>query len=51
VECLFETLMVGTVMEGDTLKGVYIESKSGREAILDKVVVDDEKNNKNKMKG
>ena len=40
VECLFETLTTGTVMEGDTLKGILIESKSGREAIMAKVVID-----------
>jgi ribulose 1,5-bisphosphate synthetase/thiazole synthase len=40
VECLFETLTVGTVMEQDVIKGVIIESKSGREAVLAKVVID-----------
>ena len=28
------------IMEGDTVKGVIIESKSGREAILGKVLID-----------
>jgi len=40
VECLFETLTVGAVMEDDIIKGIIIESKSGREAVLAKVVVD-----------
>jgi len=40
VECLFETLTAGAVMEDDIIKGIIIESKSGREAVLAKVVVD-----------
>ncbi len=40
VEYLFETLTVGTVKEDNTIKGVIIESKSGREAVHAKVVVD-----------
>jgi len=37
---LFDTLVAGVAMEGDVLQGVAVESKSGREAILAKVVVD-----------
>jgi ribulose 1,5-bisphosphate synthetase/thiazole synthase len=34
------TFAAGVVMEGDRIKGVIVESKSGREAILAKVVID-----------
>ena len=37
---LVDTIVSDAVMDGDTLKGVVIESKSGREAILARVVVD-----------
>lgn len=37
---LYDTVISGAVMDGSTLRGVIIESKSGREAILAKVVVD-----------
>lgn len=40
VEVLFYAFCAGVVMEGDELKGVIIESKAGREAILAKVIVD-----------
>ena len=40
VEILLYTHFSDVVMDGDTLKGVIIESKSGREAILAKVVID-----------
>jgi len=40
VECLFHTTVVDAIVEGDTIKGVVVESKAGREAILAKVVVD-----------
>ena len=36
----FHSWVVDTVMEGSTVKGVITESKSGRQAILAKVVVD-----------
>lgn len=36
----FHTLVVGTIMEGDCVRGVITESKSGREAIYAKVVID-----------
>lgn len=39
-EMLVDTVIAGAVMDGDTLRGVIIESKSGREAILARVVVD-----------
>lgn len=37
---LFDTLVADVLMQGNTLNGVVIESKSGREAIKAKVVVD-----------
>jgi len=40
VDYLFDTLVTGTVMEDDSIKGIFIESKSGREVIKAKVVVD-----------
>ncbi|MGH6762583.1 MAG: FAD-dependent oxidoreductase [Phyllobacterium sp.] len=40
VEVLFYTFCTGTVMDGDIIRGVITESKSGRGAILGKVVVD-----------
>ncbi len=40
VKLLLHTLMVDTITEGDTVKGIIIESKSGREAILAKTVID-----------
>ena len=39
-EVLYDTVICGAVMEGTTLCGVVVESKSGREAILAKCVVD-----------
>jgi hypothetical protein len=40
VEVLLYVNFADVVMEGDTLKGVIIESKSGREAILAKTIID-----------
>lgn len=40
VQILFETVVSGPVMEGDTVKGVIIESKTGRQFIAGKVVID-----------
>lgn len=40
VNVLLYTCFSGVVMDGDELKGVIIESKSGREAILAKVIID-----------
>lgn len=40
VQVLLYVFAAGVVMEGDELKGVIIESKSGREAILAKTVID-----------
>ncbi|WP_205511618.1 FAD-dependent oxidoreductase [Longitalea arenae] len=40
VEVLFYTFCAGVVMEGDELKGVIVESKAGREAIMAKVIID-----------
>ena len=39
-EVLFNIVVSGAIVEDGTLRGVIIESKSGREAILAKVVVD-----------
>lgn len=40
VKVLFHTWSVNAIMDGNTIKGVFLESKSGRMAILAKVVVD-----------
>jgi hypothetical protein len=40
VQILFETVVSAPVLEGKTLKGVIIESKSGRQFIAGKVVID-----------
>ena len=40
VESLYDTYATGVVMDDNVLKGVFIESKSGREAILAKRVID-----------
>lgn len=40
VEVLFYAFFSGVVMNGDTLEGIIIESKSGREAIMAKVIID-----------
>lgn len=40
VKMLYHTLGTNVIMEGNVIKGVYIESKSGRMAILAKVVID-----------
>ena len=40
VEILFHCLFVDVIREGDRVAGVIVESKSGREAVLAKVVVD-----------
>lgn len=37
---LLNSLVVGAVMDGETLKGIVVENKSGRQAILGKVFVD-----------
>ena len=37
---MLQAVIAGVVIEGDTLRGVIVETKSGREAILAKVVVD-----------
>lgn len=37
---LYDTLASDVVMQGDELQGLVIESKSGREAVLSKVIVD-----------
>ncbi len=37
---LFDTLVTDAIMEGDTLRGAIVESKSGREAILASTVID-----------
>ena len=40
VTCLFDTLVTDVLVENDVLRGVIIDSKSGREAVLAKVTVD-----------
>ncbi|HSL86316.1 MAG TPA: FAD-dependent oxidoreductase, partial [Bacteroidales bacterium] len=40
VKMLFHAWGTGVVMDGNAIKGVFIESKSGRQAILAKVVID-----------
>ncbi|MFH0758748.1 MAG: FAD-dependent oxidoreductase, partial [Bacteroidota bacterium] len=40
VKVLYHTWAAGVIMEGDTIKGVFVECKSGRMAILAKVVLD-----------
>jgi len=40
VKMLFHVWGTGAIMDGNTIKGVFIESKSGRQAILAKVVID-----------
>lgn len=40
VQVLLHTMVVDTITEGNTLKGVIIEGKSGREAIMADVVID-----------
>jgi hypothetical protein len=40
VQILFHSIVVAPVMEGKTIKGVIVENKSGRQAILGRVVLD-----------
>lgn len=40
VDYLFDTIITNVIMEGNVLQGVFIESKSGREAVKAKVIVD-----------
>jgi len=40
VECLFHTVIVDSIVEDGAIRGVIVESKAGRHAILAKVVVD-----------
>jgi len=40
VKMLFHAWGTGVIMDGNTIKGVFLESKSGRQAILAKVVID-----------
>src|SRR3954470_12305562 len=40
VDVTFYTVCAGVVMDGDTIRGIITESKSGREAVLGKIVVD-----------
>jgi ribulose 1,5-bisphosphate synthetase/thiazole synthase len=40
IDILLHTYIVGTVMEDNAVKGVILESKGGRQAILAKMVVD-----------
>lgn len=40
VKILYHTLATSVLMDGNTIKGVYIENKSGRSIILAKVIID-----------
>ncbi len=40
VDVRFYTFCAGVVMDGDRLRGIIAESKSGREALLGKIVID-----------
>ena len=40
VDIMFHTYFCDSIVEGDTLRGVIVENKSGRQAYLAKVVVD-----------
>lgn len=40
VEVTFHALCVGVVMDGDVIRGIVTESKSGRQAVLGKIVID-----------
>lgn len=40
VKLLLHAMVVDTIKDGNELKGVIIESKSGREALLAKVIID-----------
>ncbi|MDF3077715.1 MAG: hypothetical protein K0S09_1604 [Sphingobacteriaceae bacterium] len=40
VNVMLYTFFAGVIMDNDTIKGVIVESKSGREAILAKTVID-----------
>ena len=40
VKVLFHTWGTNVIMEGDTIKGIFIESKSGRMAVMARIVID-----------
>jgi hypothetical protein len=40
VEVTFYAMCAGVVMDGQTIRGIITESKSGREAVLGKIVID-----------
>ena len=40
VEILYHALALGAIKDGKTLKGIFVECKEGRRAILGKVIVD-----------
>lgn len=40
VDVLFYTFFAGVVMDGDTIRGIITESKSGRSAMLARIVID-----------
>ena len=40
VKLLYHAFGAGAIKEGNTIKGVFIESKEGRQAVLGKVVID-----------
>jgi hypothetical protein len=40
VKILFHTIFADVIMEGDDVKGIIIENKSGRQAVFAKIVID-----------
>jgi ribulose 1,5-bisphosphate synthetase/thiazole synthase len=40
VELMFQTQMVESIVEGDAVRGIVLEDKAGRRAVLAKVVID-----------
>ena len=40
VKLLFHTFIVGPILEDSTIKGIIVENKSGRQAILGNIVID-----------
>lgn len=40
VKMIYHSLATGAIMDGKTIKGIFIDNKSGRQAILAKIVID-----------
>ena len=40
VKLLLHTMAVKSFLENNSVKGIFVESKSGRQAILAKIIVD-----------